>query len=101
MYSGFIQIEGGAEKLHVSYLGLAASLISRAVLDNTTAFFGFQLPAILNPSGQVQTGSANYTFTGGDVPKIIFRWVPQCIIVALLSDEDHLQLSLWDSFASN
>ncbi len=90
MYSGFIQIESGAEKLHVSYIGLAASLINRPVLDNTTAFFGFQLPGILNPSGQLQTGPANYTFTNGDVPKLIFRWVPQFIIVVLWSDEDHL-----------
>jgi hypothetical protein len=73
VYSGFIQIQDGTEILHVSYMGLAASLINRAVLDNTSAFFGYQLPAILTPGGQVQSGSAKYTFTNGDVPKIIFR----------------------------
>ena len=73
VYSGFIQVTDGTEKLHVSYIGLAASLINRPVLDNTNTLFGFKLPAILTSSGQVQSGPTTYTFKNGNVPKIILR----------------------------
>lgn len=43
--AGFIQVTDGTGKLRVSYIGLA--------VDNTNAFFGFQLPAVLTSGGQV------------------------------------------------
>ncbi|TFK44150.1 pyrolysin [Crucibulum laeve] len=72
-YSGFIQIESGADKTHVTYLGLAASLKDKQVVDNTDEFFGEVIPAILDPAGDVQAGPANYTFVGEDVPTLLFR----------------------------
>ena len=63
----------GTEKLHVSYIGLAASLINKQVLDNTKTILGYQLPAMLTSSGHVQSGPTTYTFKNGNVPTVIFR----------------------------
>lgn len=73
VYSGFIQVTDGIENLHVSYLGLAASLLNRPILDNTSAFFGFQIPAMVSSTGKVLSGPTTYTFKNGNVPEIIFR----------------------------
>ena len=73
VFSGFVQVDSGDESLHVTYLGLAASLKDKQIVDNTAAFFGFKLPALLNKSGQAQLGPANYSFVSGDVPKVLLR----------------------------
>ncbi|KAK2464348.1 hypothetical protein APHAL10511_003805 [Amanita phalloides] len=75
VYSGFIEIDSGTERLHVTYLGLAASLKNKQVVDDTSTFFGFGLPAVSKPNGQVQSGPTNYTFIHGNVPKLLFRLV--------------------------
>ncbi|KAF9467399.1 pyrolysin [Collybia nuda] len=75
IFSGFIQVSSGTEKLHVSYLGLAASLKNKHIIDNTDTFFGVQLPAVLDSTGNVQTSPVNYTFAGNDFPTLLFRLV--------------------------
>ncbi|KAA1472916.1 subtilisin-like protease [Dentipellis sp. KUC8613] len=73
VFSGFIQIASGTERTQVAYLGLAASLKNKQVVDNTDQFFGVPLPAILDSTGNVQSGSANYTFVGDDFPTLLLR----------------------------
>jgi Fn3-like domain len=73
VFSGFIQITSGTERLHVTYIGLAASLKDKQVVDNTNTFFGVPIPAILDPSGNIQAGPRNYTFANSDVPTVLFR----------------------------
>jgi hypothetical protein len=68
LYSGFIQIDalldnGSNETTHVSYLGLAASLKDKDTLDNTNVTLGYQIPVVLEPSGDAQTIPRNYTFS--------------------------------------
>lgn len=73
VYSGFIEIDDGNQSFHVVYLGLAGSLIDKQVVDDTDAFFGVQIPTIVDSSGNVQDGARNYTFDGGDSPTLIWR----------------------------
>ncbi|KAF9010760.1 pyrolysin [Cyathus striatus] len=73
VFSGFINIVSGTDKTHVTYLGLAASLKDKQVVDNTDEFFGVALPAILDSNGGVQDSPTNYTFVGDDFPTVIFR----------------------------
>ncbi|KAL0572698.1 hypothetical protein V5O48_009272 [Marasmius crinis-equi] len=76
VFSGFIQVSSdGDSPLHVSYLGLAASLKDKQVVDNTDFFFGVQLPVILDSAGNVQEVPTNYTFDAdtADVPTVFFR----------------------------
>ncbi|KAL0572699.1 hypothetical protein V5O48_009273 [Marasmius crinis-equi] len=76
--SGFIRISpDGDAPLHVSYLGLAASLRDKQVLDTTDVFFGITLPALLNARGDVQEVPTNYTFNSdtADFPTVFFRLV--------------------------
>ena len=73
VYSGFIQIASGSELHHVTYLGVAASLKDKQVLDDTDAFFGVPLPAFLNAVGDIQEVPTNYTFVGDDFPAILSR----------------------------
>lgn len=73
VYSGFIQVAGPGENYHVTYLGLAASLKNKQVVDNTDTFFGEKIPAILDSAGEVQVNPTNYTFAGGDFPTFVFR----------------------------
>lgn len=76
VYSGFIEIANGSDITHVTYLGLAASLRDKRVLDNTSNFFGFPIPAVLDSAGNVQANTTkNYTFVGTDYPSILFRYV--------------------------
>lgn len=76
VFSGFIQVFSGTEKLHVSYIGLAASLKDKHVLDTTDQFFGVPLPAILDSTGDIQASPVNYTFVGDDFPTLLFRCAP-------------------------
>jgi hypothetical protein len=73
VYSGFIQLTSGTERLHVSYLGVAAALKNKQVLDNTDEFFGVPLPALLNAQGDLQDTPTNYTFVNGDFPAVLSR----------------------------
>jgi hypothetical protein len=73
VFSGFINVVTGAETLHVTYLGLAANLIDKQVLDDTDFFFGFELPALINGLGEVQDDTENYTWIGEDFPSILWR----------------------------
>ena len=73
VYSGFIEIDSLHETLHVTYLGLAAGLKDKQVLDDTDVFFGQKLPALLDGSGNTQKGAKNYTFVDKDVPTILSR----------------------------
>jgi len=73
VFSGFIKLTAPSETYHVSYLGLAASLKDKEVIDNTDEFFGVPLPTILDSTGDVQNGTTTYTFVGDDAPTLLFR----------------------------
>ncbi|KAJ7263763.1 subtilisin-like protease [Mycena rebaudengoi] len=73
VYSGFIEITSGTEKVHATYLGLAASLQDKQVVDNTDAVFGVELPVILDRDQNIQEGPANYTLVGDDAPLVFWR----------------------------
>ncbi|KAJ7772724.1 subtilisin-like protease [Mycena maculata] len=73
VYSGFIYATSGNDSVHATYLGLAASLENKQVIDNTDFFFGIDLPVILDSSGNVQDAPTNYTFVGDDAPTFLWR----------------------------
>ncbi|KAK0462601.1 subtilisin-like protease [Desarmillaria tabescens] len=73
VYGGFIQVISGSEIVHATYLGLAASLYDKQVIDDTDFFFGVDLPVILDADGSVQTNPTNYTFSTSDYPSLLFR----------------------------
>ncbi|KAI0049877.1 subtilisin-like protease [Auriscalpium vulgare] len=73
VFSGFIKIQSETETTHVTYLGLKGSLKDVQVVDNTNAAFGFDIPALIDADGDVQTGPQNYTFSGSDVPLVLNR----------------------------
>ncbi|KAK7053264.1 hypothetical protein VNI00_003890 [Paramarasmius palmivorus] len=79
LYSGFIQVSDGSETVHVTYLGLAASLRDKTVLDFTNITLGRQTPTLLEPSGRPQSTARNYTFDvlegEGDFPSVEIRLV--------------------------
>jgi len=76
VYSGAIEItSSGSDVTHVSYLGLAASLKDKQVVDNTDTFYGVKLPAVLDGAHAVQTAPKNYTFVNGDFPSLLLRLV--------------------------
>ncbi|EEB96633.1 hypothetical protein MPER_04203 [Moniliophthora perniciosa FA553] len=85
VYSGFIQIssvpenDSLAEVLHVSYMGLAASLKDKTVLDVTGITVEKQMPSLIEPSGSVQSQARNYTFNMAegeeDFPSVEIRLV--------------------------
>ncbi|KAJ6587227.1 pyrolysin [Mycena vulgaris] len=89
LYSGFIHVVGPAETLKVTYLGVAASLKAVQVVDASDRYFGFALPAVVQPTGQVQEGPTNYTFADGDYPFLLFRLAFGCPKLQLdLIDKD-------------
>ncbi|KAK7032714.1 minor extracellular protease vpr [Favolaschia claudopus] len=73
VYSGFIHVTSGSESVHATYLGLAASIKDKQVIDNTDIIFGVQLPVVLDSTGNVQQAPVNYTLVGTDAPTIIWR----------------------------
>ncbi|KAJ7077272.1 subtilisin-like protease [Mycena belliarum] len=73
VYSGFIYATSGAERVHATYLGLAASLKDKQVVDNTDAMFGVRIPVVLDATGAPQGAAANYTFVGQDSPVLLWR----------------------------
>ena len=74
VYSGFIEVNSESESLHAVYLGMVGDLKTKQVLDNTSSFFGFQIPAIITPNFQPQVQPTNYTFNGTDNPFLLFRF---------------------------
>jgi hypothetical protein len=64
VYSGFLKITSKSETLKVTYMGLAASLKKKTVIDNTDIYFGNQIPVLLNSGGAPQNGLTNYTMKG-------------------------------------
>ncbi|KAJ7248783.1 subtilisin-like protease [Mycena rebaudengoi] len=73
VYSGFIDITSGAEKVHATYLGLAASLKDKQTIDDSDFLFGFPTPVVFDPLGNAQKGPVNYTFVGDDAPLLLWR----------------------------
>ncbi|KAF7357681.1 Minor extracellular protease vpr [Mycena venus] len=73
VYSGFIHVTSPVESVHATYLGLAASLKDKQVVDNTDIIFGVNIPALLDSAGNVQDGPVNYTFVGADAPTMLWR----------------------------
>ncbi|KAK7473124.1 hypothetical protein VKT23_001225 [Stygiomarasmius scandens] len=75
VYSGFIHVVSGSEDLHVSYVGLGASLKNAQVLDDGDEFFGIKYPFILSAVSGQQTGPTNYTFDPAtqDFPLLLWR----------------------------
>jgi len=59
----------------VTYIGLAASLKNKQVIDTTDVFFDVALPVVLDGSGNPPVEPRNYTFVGLDVPTLLFRLV--------------------------
>ncbi|TFK50631.1 subtilisin-like protease [Heliocybe sulcata] len=74
VYGGFIQVEAPGETLKVTYLGVAASLKDKAVVDTTDEYFGVPIPALLDASGDVAGNDTNYTMQGDDVPALLYRF---------------------------
>ncbi|KAJ7115609.1 subtilisin-like protease [Mycena crocata] len=75
VYSGFIHVTSGTESVHATYLGLAASLKDKQVIDNTDVIFGVATPAVVDPAGNIQETPVNYTFVGDDAPMVLWRQV--------------------------
>lgn len=73
VFSGFINIVSGTERVHASYIGLAASLIDQQTLDDSDFVFGVTIPAVLDSVGNVQEEPTNYTFVGEDFPTVLWR----------------------------
>ncbi|KAJ7680663.1 subtilisin-like protease [Mycena polygramma] len=71
-YSGFIHVTSGAESVHATYLGLAASLKDKQVVDNTDIIFGVNIPALLDSAGNITDAPVN-TFVGADAPTVLWR----------------------------
>jgi hypothetical protein len=59
----------------VTYLGVAATLKNKAVVDNSDAFFGVRLPVLLDSAGRPQVDETTYSLIGDDAPAILFRFV--------------------------
>jgi hypothetical protein len=75
IYSGFIQIEGGAQTVQVPYLGVAAAMKNLPILDTSTQYLAQITPTILNAAGSAQQGTTAYSFNGTDFPTVIYRFV--------------------------
>jgi hypothetical protein len=72
VYSGYIMITSANSSTQVAYLGVLGSLASKQVLDTTTEYDGFTLPALVNAAGN-QTNMTTYNFNGTAVPTVLYR----------------------------
>lgn len=72
VYSGYIEIASTTETQRVSYVGVAAALKDKEVLDNTSQFFNFSIPAFIDNAGDPQV-NASYTLKGDDQPVLLYR----------------------------
>nr|XP_019010811.1 peptidase [Kwoniella pini CBS 10737]OCF49592.1 peptidase [Kwoniella pini CBS 10737] len=76
IYSGFIEISGGANNVRVPYLGVASKMKDMPVLDPTPYYLGINTPTILDATGNVQSSSGqSYNFQNGSYPTVIYRLV--------------------------
>lgn len=73
VFSGFIQIAGNNETLHIPYMGAAAALKDKAVLDTTNVYFGYKIPSLMDAQGNITKGMHTYTLQGNDAPTVLFR----------------------------
>ncbi|OXG36623.1 peptidase [Cryptococcus neoformans Ze90-1] len=73
IYSGFIKVTGGGNTVKVPYMGVAASMKDMPVLDPTDWYLGMNSPAIVDVNGDVQQGSAVYTFSNVSYPSVLYR----------------------------
>ena len=73
MFSGFLELANTDERYQVTYLGMAAALKDMTVVDDTDAFFGVALPALVDASGNLLDGPANFTFVDDDFPSVVMR----------------------------
>ena len=73
VYSGYINIDSPGESQRVTYLGLAANLKDKQILDHSDKWVNATLPAILNSTNAAQTTPTNFTFVGNDFPRIAWR----------------------------
>lgn len=73
VYSGFIDVTSDGETLHVPYMGIAASLKDKSILDTTDKYFDVKLPALLDAAGDVASNASSFTLAGGDAPSVLFR----------------------------
>lgn len=73
VYSGFIQVSGGASTLQIPYLGVAAAMKNLPIIDGSNTITGFNVPTIFTPQGGPQSGPQTYTFQNGDVPTVFYR----------------------------
>ncbi|KAK7035491.1 hypothetical protein VNI00_011784 [Paramarasmius palmivorus] len=73
VYSGFIQLTDEEEQLHVAYLGLAATLYDKKVMDDTD-FLGLQFPLLVKDSDEIDVPT-NFTFDNAtsDFPQVWTR----------------------------
>ena len=77
VYSGWIEVTGQqtGEVLSVTYLGIAANLKERKVIDNTDYFFGEEIPGLLDGNGVMVKNETRFNFQNDNFPGIIFRLV--------------------------
>ncbi|KAG8903005.1 hypothetical protein FRB99_003838 [Tulasnella sp. 403] len=74
VYSGFIKIASDAEDVHVSYLGVAASMKNMQVIDTSATYFdGVTLPTVLDHTGNPQKDGETYTFKDDNYPVLLYR----------------------------
>jgi hypothetical protein len=75
IYSGFIQIAGGAQTVQVPYLGVAATMKDLPIVDASTQYLSTVTPTILDNTQNVQQGTKQYSFNGTDFPTVLYRFV--------------------------
>jgi hypothetical protein len=74
IYSGYITITSTKSSLKVPYLGAAAALRDKAILDNSPGYFVYPIPALVNTTQWPQQNGTAYSFNATDYPSIIFRY---------------------------
>lgn len=75
VYSGFINVASDEDTVKVSYLGVGGSLHDKEVLDTSSTFLGFPLPALVDAAGEPQTQAPVYTMRDQDIPIVFYRLV--------------------------
>jgi hypothetical protein len=74
IYSGFVQIIGGAQTVQVPYLGVAAAMKNLPIIDGSTQYLPMVTPTILDNTQNVQQGTKQYSFNGTDFPTVLYRF---------------------------
>ncbi|KAG8934449.1 hypothetical protein FRC02_009917 [Tulasnella sp. 418] len=83
VFTGQIKIScTGDDDLVVSYLGVAGAMKERKVIDTSTTYFGFPIPAIVKNNAPI-TGTTTYTFQGTDYPVLFYRLASGSQVVKL------------------